>query len=268
MRLFFSTLLLLLFVGVAHPAVAKKKPTPVGQVKAPKFLTSTFAWQISEVPPMLSEPIWVPKETSFLTLSIVPALAFESTSPVMATDGQQIIPANTKLISFIGQADGLCTTNPPGELTVKFFGASTTTNNICFLDTDKDSLLDQYFTSSAGVIGRVLIPRIRHTIVPFSANPTPNKSLELTKNLNLQYYYGPLGASLEFILCFDKDVTRSASGIQGYYSSCLVPGVPVRRSKTPISFSLLGGVFVMEEGEKRLLLRQSKPIVPQPFLIN
>jgi hypothetical protein len=263
-------LLLLLFVGIAHPGVAKKKPTPAGQVKAPKYLYSNFAWQISQAPPILSEAIWVDKEISFLTISIVPASASVTTAPVVATDGHQIIPENTKLIPFVGQADGLCTTNPPSEMTVKFFGSSIKTNNICFLDTDKDGLFDQYFASSAGVIGSVVIPKIRNTIVPFGVSSLPIVAVDLTKNLNLQYYYGPLGASLEFIACFGKDIPRSTNMRgQGYYSGCLVPGASVSRSKMPTSFSLFGAVFVVEEeGDKRLLVRQSKPIFPQPFIMN
>jgi hypothetical protein len=270
LRGFWSTLIILLFFGTAHPAVAKKKPTPIGQVEAPKFLLSNFAWQITEAPSMLSEAIWVDKETSFLTISIVPASAFETTAPVVATDGHQIIPANIKLIPFVGQGDGLCTTNPPGEMTVKFFGSTTKTNNICFLDTDKDELFDQYFASSAGVIGRVVIPKIRNAAVPFGVSSVPVEAAGLTKNLNLQYYYGPLGASLAFIACFGKDIPRSTNMRgQGYYSDCLVPGASVGRSKMPTSFSLFGAVFaVEEEGEKRLLLRQIKPIVPQPFILN
>lgn len=268
MKSFWTALILLLFVGAAYPVVAREKPTPEGQVKAPKFLLSNFAWQISEHPPMLSEAIWVTKETSFLMLTIVPASASETITPVVATDGQQILPANVKLIPFVGQADGLCTTNPQGELTVKFFGSSTTANNMCFLDSDKDNLFDQYFTSSAGVIGRVVIPKIRNTTVPFSVNPISIASVGFSKNLNLQYYYGPLGASLEFILCFDKDVQRSSMDGIGFYSNCLVPGVPVGRSKIQSSFSLLGGAFVVEEGAKRILVRQTKPIIPQPFLLN
>jgi hypothetical protein len=264
-----SILAALLFLGAAYPALAKDKPLPPGQVKAPKYLNSAFAWQIPEAPPMLSEPIRVDKETSFLTVSIKPASASETKAPVLATDGQEIVPAGTKLIPFIGQADGLCTTNPPGDLTVKFFSSSITTNNVCFLDTDKDGRFDQYFSSSAGIIGRVLIPKIRNTIVPFDTNPVSLDSVSLEKKLYVQYYYGPLGASLAFILCFDQNVPRSSNMRgQGYYSNCLVPGVSVGRSKTPSSFALFGGEFVVEEGDKHLLVRQSKPIVPQPFILN
>jgi hypothetical protein len=264
-------LTLLLCLGFAHLVAAKKNSPPVNMVKAPKNLYSAFAWQIAEAPELLSDSIWVSEFSSFLTITLVPATVSQTSAPVMSTLGQQIIPAKTQLIPFVGDTPGMCTTNPPGAVKQTFFINKIESSNYCFLDTDKDGLFDQYFGRAGDVIGTVWIPKERYKLVPFKGDPVDPKSFQLKKNLHLQYnYFASLADSLSFNLCFSKDVPRSANSRgQGYYMGCLAPDTSVSRSKLPRSFSVLGGTFLVEDkGDKRVRVRQTSAIMPQPFILK
>ena len=168
----------------------------------------------------------------------------------------------------LGEAQVACTNNAPGPTKAGLFVVRQTITNFCFVDEDRDGKFDQGFPWAGGNMQMVYVPKKRQTITAFSATKTDPKLSGISKSLYLQYGgLGPLGGSLTFQLCFEKDNRIQNNGRYVYHGGCLAP--EIRAKREPSEFDVLGSRFAVDaKVDSRLHIKQLTSIPTQTLLIN
>lgn len=218
----------------------------------------------------MSEPVWVDEFHTFLTMKLVPLSAVQTDAEAVTTEGASLVPKGTALLVTVGDAKMACTNNPQGAEKRTFFVNTIAATNTCFIDSDSDGKYDQYFPWAGGTVQSINAPKIRSTVVPFSATKIDPKAAKIERELYLQYsYFASWVNILDFEICLRKDVPRSStmSGA-GFYVGCLARGPEAKRLPLPSKLLALGAEFSVEAKEgKRVQVRQLTPIPPQPMII-
>ena len=237
------------------------------EVIAPKYVRGAFEWQIVESPEMLPQPVWVDNFQTFLEVKLFPKSLYITKFPIMSSEGIELVPSDSQLISFTGAIEGVCTTNPLGEVKRSLFINMRVATNICFIDTDGDTQFDQYFSWAGNLIGSMVVQKRRNTVKPFALEKSDPRQFKSPLPLYLQYdYFAGAVDRLSFSLCMSKNVKRT---INGSMPNCLSGPAEVQRSRVPASFEVFGGRFlVKEKREAQLLIEQQAPFQPQPIVIH